>query len=124
MPFPKGRTITAEHKAAISAAATRRRQAQATAPAETPAPVVIDRQGTTTPLADLGKTPAPPAGAVSCGLVTPGRISYLRQSIWTLLSDLERMSPEARAGLEPDLGLLDAAAHTAYGLATGHLQVA
>jgi len=62
--------------------------------------------------------------AISCGAVTPSRISHLRGYLWTLLADLERMSPEDRSALAPETSLLDAASHAVHALATGRLAVA
>lgn len=112
MPFPKKYNSDEERRAAIRES-SRRAYAKKH-------PVAARKAAR--PEADQAQRPAP--AAVSCGLVTPDRISTLRQSIWTLMADLERMPKEARAALEFELGLLDAAAHTAYGLATGRLQVA
>lgn len=50
-------------------------------------------------------------------------IASIRSSIWLLMADLEKMSPQLRADLVDELGLLDAAAHASHCLATGRLEI-
>jgi len=51
-------------------------------------------------------------------------IARVRRDIWRLMASLEEMPKDKRAELVDEIALLDAAAHAAYGLVTGKLQVA
>ena len=50
-------------------------------------------------------------------------VHAIRASIWSLAADLERMPAAQRAALQPELALLDAAAHAVHNLAKGQLEV-
>lgn len=50
-------------------------------------------------------------------------VHTIRASIWCLAADIERMDPEQRAAIQPELALLDAAAHAVHNLAKGQLEV-
>lgn len=51
-------------------------------------------------------------------------IRGIRRQIWSLMSDLEGLTPEGMAPLQAELGLLDAAAHAAHQLSLGRLEIA
>lgn len=52
------------------------------------------------------------------------QVRQVRSRIWTLMAALEDMDEAQREALLPELGLLDAAAHSAHQLALGRLEVA
>lgn len=82
------------------------------------------REDRSTPPAKREEEPSAINHIISLVQFTPiENISHIRTQIWLLMADLERLSKDERAALIDELGFLDAAAHSAFGLASGTLQV-
>lgn len=84
----------------------------------------VSKAPSSTPVPSIERSqPLSPSAESQSREQVASAIASIRISIWLLMADLEKMSPQLRTDLVDELGLLDAAAHASHCLATGRLEI-